>query len=150
NQPSAASGIPARLHAPLCRSQGASALARHPLVSTPAYWFLQPPPPPPLCILAGTNPGQPHSRSDELMSYQLRRLRLHGIIERIPQTHRYRITHSGLRTVWFYTRTYSRIPRPGLGTLLPQLSPPSSSLRRCFDKLDHEVTEWIQRAKLAA
>ena len=84
------------------------------------------------------------------MSYQLRRLRLHGIIERIPKTHRYRITHSGLRTVWFCTRTYSRILRPGLGTLLPELSPPSSSLRRCFDKLDHEVTEWIQRAKLAA
>jgi len=58
------------------------------------------------------------------MTYHLRRLRLHGIIEPIPQTHRYRITNLGLRTVWFCTRTYRRILRPGLGTLLPQLSHP--------------------------
>jgi hypothetical protein len=83
------------------------------------------------------------------MTYQLRRLRLHGIIERIPKTHRYHITRSGLRTVWFCTRKYSLILRPGLGSLLRELSPPSSSLRRCFDKLDLEVTTWIQRAKLA-
>jgi hypothetical protein len=84
------------------------------------------------------------------MTYHLRRLRLHGIIERIPQTHRYRITNPGLRTVWFCTRTYSRILRPGLGSVLPELSPPNSSLRRSFDKLDQEVTAWIQYAKLAA
>jgi hypothetical protein len=84
------------------------------------------------------------------MTYHLRRLRLHGIIERIPQTHRYRITNFGLRTAWFCTRTYSRILRPGFGTLLPQLSPPNSSLRRCFDKLDQEVTSWVQRTQLAA
>jgi len=37
------------------------------------------------------------------MTYHLRRFRLHGIIERIPQTHRYRITHPGLRTLWLCT-----------------------------------------------
>jgi hypothetical protein len=42
------------------------------------------------------------------MTYHLRRLRLHGIVERIPQTHRYRITDFGLRTAWFCTRIYSR------------------------------------------
>src|SRR6202008_3335077 len=50
----------------------------------------------------------------------------------------------GLRTAWFCTRTYSRILRPGLGSVLPELSPPNSSLRRSFDKLDQEVTAWIQ------
>jgi hypothetical protein len=84
------------------------------------------------------------------MTYHLRRLRLHGIIERIPQTHRYCITHLGLRTAWFCTRTYSRILRPGFGTLLPELFPPDSSLRRSFDKLDQEVTSWIEHAELAA
>jgi hypothetical protein len=93
---------------------------------------------------------QPESLSPGRMSYHLRRLRLHGIIERIPQTHRYRITNPGLRTVWFCTRTYSRILRPGLGTLLPDLSPPNSSLRRCFDRLDQEITSWIEHTKLAA
>ena len=32
------------------------------------------------------------------MSYELRRLRLHGLIERLPKTHRYRLTDEGLRT----------------------------------------------------
>jgi hypothetical protein len=77
------------------------------------------------------------------MTYQLRRLGLHGIIERIPKTHRYCITQLGLRTAWFCTRIYSRILRPGLGTSLPELSPPNSSLRHCFDKLDQGVTAWI-------
>ena len=92
----------------------------------------------------------PESLSPGQMSYHLRRLRLHGIIERIPKTHRYRITNPGLRTAWFCTRTYSRILRPGLGTLLPDLSPPNSSLRRCFDRLDQEITSWIEHTKLAA
>ena len=84
------------------------------------------------------------------MTYHLRRLRLHGIIERIPQTHRYRITSSGLRTLWFCTRTYSRILRPGLASVLPALSPANTALRRSFDKLDQEVTAWIQHQKLVA
>jgi len=95
--------------------------------------------------------GQPpDSLTQGQMTYHLRRLRFHGIVEPIPQTHRYRITDLGLRTAWFCTRTYSRILRPGLGALLPELSPPNSSLRRSFDKLDQEVTSWIQHAKLAA
>ena len=92
----------------------------------------------------------PETLSSGQMTYHLRRLRLHGIIEPIPHTHRYRLTHLGLRTACFCTRTYSRILRPGFATLLPELSPPNSSLRRCFDKLDREITSWIQRSKLAA
>jgi hypothetical protein len=84
------------------------------------------------------------------MTYHLRRLRLHGIIERIPKTHRYRITHPGLRILWFCTRTYSRILRPALASILPQIQAANSSLRRSFDKLDQEVTAWIRHAQLAA
>jgi hypothetical protein len=84
------------------------------------------------------------------MTYHLRRLRLHGMIERIPNTHRYRLTDLGLRTAWFFTRTYSRILRPGLGRILPELSLPNGPLRRCFDKLDQQVKSWVTAAKLAA
>ena len=38
------------------------------------------------------------------MSYHLRRLRLHGLIERVPGTHRYRVTTQGGRTALFCTR----------------------------------------------
>ena len=84
------------------------------------------------------------------MTYQLRRLRLHGMIERIPKSHRYRVTDLGLRAGWFFTRTYSRILRPGLGRILPELSAPNDPLGRCFDKLDQEVRSWVEGAKLAA
>jgi hypothetical protein len=39
------------------------------------------------------------------ITYDLRRLRLHGLIERIPTSYRYRITANGLRT------TFARMPR---------------------------------------
>jgi hypothetical protein len=87
---------------------------------------------------------------DVVISYHLRRLRLHGMIERAPQSHRYRLTDIGLRTGWFFTRTYALILRRGLGRILPELSVPNGPLRRCFDKLDHEVKSSVNEAKLAA
>jgi hypothetical protein len=42
------------------------------------------------------------------MSYEPRRLRLHGLIERLPKTHRYRPTGEGLRTALFHTRVYAK------------------------------------------
>lgn len=53
------------------------------------------------------------------MSYQLRRLRLKGLIQRIPRTHRYEVTDAGLRAALFYTSSHSRIIRP-LATTLNQ------------------------------
>ena len=46
------------------------------------------------------------------MTYDLRRLRLHGIIERIPHSHRYQLTAEGLRIALFFSRTYARLLRP--------------------------------------
>ena len=93
---------------------------------------------------------QPADLTQGRMTYHLRRLRLHGMIERIPNSHRYRLTDLGLRSGWFFTRTYSRILRPGLGKILPELSTPNGPLRRCFDKLDQQVKSWVREAKLAA
>ena len=84
------------------------------------------------------------------MSYQLRRLGLHGLIERIPKTHRYRLTTLGFRVAIFCTRTYARILRPGLGLVLPGNSSFPSALRRSFHKLEHEINSWVDKAKLAA
>lgn len=46
------------------------------------------------------------------MSYQLRRLRLKGLIRRIPGTHRYEVTEAGLRAALFYAGSFSRVIRP--------------------------------------
>ena len=84
------------------------------------------------------------------MSYHLRRLRLHGMIERIPKSHRYRLTDFGLRTVLFCTRAWARVFRTGLGMILPAASPVPSSLRTSFDRVRKEIDTWIDRAKPAA
>ena len=94
--------------------------------------------------------GQPIEQFTQgRITYQLRRLRLHGLIERIPKTHRYRLTSFGLRVTLFCTRAYSRILRPGLGLALPTTLSCPCSLRRT-DKLEQEVTAWVNHAKLAA
>jgi hypothetical protein len=40
-------------------------------------------------------------------TYDLRRLRLHQIIERIPHTNRYQVTPFGLQVAMFFSRTYT-------------------------------------------
>jgi hypothetical protein len=95
--------------------------------------------------------GQPVDQFTQgRMTYQLRRLRLHGLIERIPKTHRYRLTDFGFRVAVFCTRTYARILRPGLGLVLPATSSLPCPLRRSFDKLEQEIRSWVDHAKLAA
>jgi len=56
------------------------------------------------------------------MTYHLRRLRVHGLIERIPHSHRYRLTSFGLRVALFFTRAYDHLLRPGFGAIMPALS----------------------------
>ena len=84
------------------------------------------------------------------MTYDLRRLRLHGLIERVPGTHRYRVTRQGLRTALFFTRVYARILRPGLAHLAPTGPPGEPALRPYFDKLERALDRWIEETTLAA
>lgn len=98
--------------------------------------------------LLGLSPAQ---LTPGRMTYDLRRLRLHHLIERLPNTHRYQLTPLGLRIALFFTRTYSRILRPGVAVLLPDNDPPvPSSLRIAFEKLDAEIGLLVDEAKLAA
>jgi hypothetical protein len=84
------------------------------------------------------------------MTYHLRRLRLHGLIERIPGTHRYRVTREGGRTALFCTRTYNRILRPGLAQIIPEEVLDDSDLRRAFDQFDEKIDHWIRQEKVPA
>ncbi|MGI8679968.1 MAG: hypothetical protein ACR2LX_15055 [Jatrophihabitans sp.] len=51
------------------------------------------------------------------MTYDLRRLRVHGLIERIPHSHRYRVTDTGLHTAMLITRVQERVLPTGLAHL---------------------------------
>jgi hypothetical protein len=84
------------------------------------------------------------------MSYELRRLRLHGLIERLPGTHRYRLTDNGLRTALFYTRVYSRILRPALAPVIPHEPAGSPKAMRQFRATAATVNSWCDEAHIAA
>ncbi|MDQ2828896.1 MAG: hypothetical protein M3Y74_07590 [Chloroflexota bacterium] len=92
----------------------------------------------------------PSAMTPGRMTYDLRRLRLHGLIERVPHSHRYRVTHDGLRTALFFTRVYARILRPGLARITPVAPPVDAALRPYFDKVEGAIDRWIDQAKLAA
>ena len=62
--------------------------------------------------------------STHQMTYDLRRLCLHGLIERIPHTNTYTLTPQGLRVPIFYTKLQDRLLRPLLEADKPP-APPS-------------------------
>ena len=95
--------------------------------------------------------GQPaETLTQGCMSYHLRRLRLHGLIERIPKTHRYRITPKGLRTATFYTGLYNRSLRTGLAVISPRATNPELPIAKSIRAAEAAVNSWYQQEKLAA
>src|SRR5216684_1704538 len=100
--------------------------------------------------LAALSGRDPESVSQGAVTYQLRRLRLHGLIERLPNSFRYRVTQFGLRAALFFTRAYNRLLRPGLAAALPNLRASDAILKPAFDKIDEQIDAWINQAKFTA
>ena len=102
-----------------------------------------------LAPLLGKKPSQ---LTPGRITYDLRRrrLRLHGLTERIPKTHRYRITPKGLRTAIFYTRLYNRSLRTGLAIISPGAANPDLPMAKSIRAAETAVTKWYQHEKLAA
>jgi DNA-binding PadR family transcriptional regulator len=92
----------------------------------------------------------PEALSPGQMTYHLRRLRLHGLIERLRGTHRYRVTDRGWRTALFWTRVYNRVLRPGLAQVIPEEAQEDSTLRRQFDRLDQAISRWMEEQRVPA
>jgi hypothetical protein len=85
------------------------------------------------------------------MTYDLRRLRLHGIIAREPGTHRYQVTHDGMRICLFMTKVHHRIIRPGLSQIMDGCpKAPERPVASAMKQLDHAIDRMISEAKLAA
>lgn len=98
-----------------------------------------------LAPLLGEEPGAP---TRGRMTYQLRRLRLHGLIVRRPGSHRHEVTSRGLRIALFFTRGYARVLRPGLAELSEMPALPDSQLRRAADQFEAAMDQYVARAKL--
>lgn len=82
------------------------------------------------------------------VSYQLRRLRLHGMIKRIARSHRYRVTDAGFRTALFFIRLYNRLLRPGLAATFDHRSA-ASPLGQAFHTLDIRIASLLADGRFA-
>lgn len=92
--------------------------------------------------------GRPYSAAQ--MTYDLRRLRLKGLIHRIPTTHRYTTTSYGLKVAFFAAKLYLRILRPAWPALLPADDQLPRPLRATLDTLDAQIRKIHEEAVLAA
>lgn len=81
------------------------------------------------------------------MSYDLRRLRLKGLIARIPHSHLYTLTELGVKVVIFFTKLYERLFRPGLAALVSD-QPWPSDLAHALDTVTDIIQSSIDGALL--
>ena len=89
--------------------------------------------------------GKDYSSSQ--MSYDLRRLRLHGLIERSPGTNYYTLTSDGIRVAVFYTKLQTRLLRPLLAADKP---PAPAELRRALATVERVLGDYVTNARLGA
>lgn len=71
---------------------------------------------PNLRALLAELPSRPQITTGQ-MTHDLRRPRAHGLITRIPGSHRYRITATGMHHAMLLTHLHTRLLQPGLAQL---------------------------------
>ena len=79
------------------------------------------------------------------MTYDLRRLRLNGLIRRLPHTNRYTLTSDGIRIAVFYTKIYNRLLVPLTAANQAQAPP---DLRAALSAITRHVDDYANRARL--
>jgi len=75
------------------------------------------------------------------LTYDLRRLRAHGLITRQPHSHRYRVTDTGLRDALFLTRAHDRLLRTGMAQLAAPEPGPLQTASRTYQKAIDQLAE---------
>jgi hypothetical protein len=82
------------------------------------------------------------------MTYDLRRLRLHGLIERVAGAHRYTVTSFGSRVAFFYAKVHLRILQPASTALTDPSDELPSQLRDAIRLLDQAINQLCAAAQL--
>ncbi len=85
----------------------------------------------------------PSSLTQGKMTYDLRRLRLHGLIERMPGTHRYLVTDFGFHAAIVLRRAHDRLLRPALAAAR---TPDHSGMAAALAQVDKAVDALLTRA----
>jgi len=101
-------------------------------------------------LLAGLLGRQPGTISAGQVSYDLRRLRAHGLIARVPRSHRYRVTDPGLHHAMLITHLHTRILQPGLAQLTDPKPPAPTALRTAARDYQRALDQLTEEAGLAA
>jgi len=81
------------------------------------------------------------------MSYDLRRLRLKGVIARLPGTNTYAVTSDGMRIAVFYTKLHDRLLFPLTAANRP---PAPLRLRQALHTIDTYIDDYIGQSRIAA
>jgi hypothetical protein len=101
-------------------------------------------------LLAGILDKHPDQITTGQVSYDLRRLRAHGLISRVPGTHRYRVTDTGLHHAKLITHLHTKLLWPGLAQLTDPAPPAPSPLRTAARNYQHTLDHFTQQAGFAA
>jgi hypothetical protein len=113
-------------------------------------------------LVAGFTNGQLVERVSALMNgpyrsrqatYDLRRLRRKGLIEKIPRSQRYRLTSFGRRVAVLFTKAYGRLLAPGLAVLDPHLHETvarRSALATEWRRFERTLEDFIEGGLIAA
>ena len=80
------------------------------------------------------------------MTYDLRRLRLKGLIFRPPKTHRYFLTPYGWKTARLFTRLEARVFRPAIAMFTGNDAVLPFPLRHSLNRVDAQLDELIYQA----
>jgi hypothetical protein len=84
------------------------------------------------------------------MTYDLRRLRVHGLIERIPRSRRYHVTDTGLQHALLFTHAHDHLLRTGLALTSDPSPPRKTKLHNAARAYQAAFDELTQQARLAA
>jgi hypothetical protein len=96
-----------------------------------------------LCAQVRSLFGGPYTSTQT--TYDLRRLRLNGLIRRLDGQNRYVLTPEGVRVAAFYTKVHRRVLEP----LLDAHEPPAPlELRRALRTIDTAVDDYAARARI--
>ena len=83
------------------------------------------------------------------MTYDLRRLRAHGLIERVPHSRRYTVTDLGYQHALLFTHAHDHLLAPARGNHRPQPAPADATTSR-RPRLPAAFNDLTRQAHLAA
>ena len=91
----------------------------------------------------------PEQTTQGKMTYDLRRLRLHGLIER-TSGYRYHVTNLGFRAAAFLTKAYGRLFKPAACGFADVDHAPTRDLRNAFRRIDIAIEGFCREQRIIA